>query len=69
MREGLKAKGYAELTWNDKGPWLAKEQLTDVLAVSDRDQQIKIFTDIIKEHLGVVESLEFQPPSTLNVVQ
>lgn len=68
MRDGLKAKGYAELTWNEKGPWLAKEQPTDALTVSDRDQQIRLFTEIVKEHLGVVESLEFQPPGTLNVI-
>ena len=68
LRDGLKGKGYAELTWNDKGPWLAKEQPTDALTVSDRDQQIKIFTEIVKEHLGIVESLEFQPPGSLNVI-
>ncbi len=68
LRDGLKGKGYTELTWNDKGPWLAKEQPTDALTVSDRDQQIKIFTEIVKEHLGIVESLEFQPPGSLNVI-
>lgn len=68
LRDGLKGKGYAELPWNDKGPWLAREQPTDALTVSDRDQQIKIFTEIVKEHLGIVESLEFQPPGSLNVI-
>ncbi len=68
MRDGLKAKGYAELTWNEKGPWLAKEHATDAINVSNRDEQIKLFTETVKEHLNVVESVEFQGPGTLNVL-
>jgi hypothetical protein len=68
MRDGLKAKGYAELTWNDKGPWLAKEQPTDALNVTSRDEQITLFTAIVTEHLNVVEGLEFQAPGSLNVI-
>ena len=68
MRDGLKAKSYSELTWNDKGPWLAKEQPTDALSVANRDEQIKVFTEIVKECLNVVEALEFQGPGSLNVL-
>jgi len=68
LRDGLKAKGYAELSWNDKGPWLAKEQPTEALGVTDRDEQIKAFTDIVKSHLNVIETLEFQAPGSLNVL-
>jgi len=68
MREGLKAKGYTELTWNEKGPWLAKEEATEALSITDRDQQIKLFTEIVKKHLGIVESLEIQSPGSLNVI-
>jgi len=68
MRDGLKAKGFVELTWNDKGPWLAKEQPTDALAAANRDEQIKVFTEIVKESLNVVEALEFQGPGSLNVL-
>lgn len=68
MRDGLKAKGYTELTWNEKGPWLAKEQATDAINVSNRDEQIKLFTEMVKDNLNVVEGLEFQGPGSLNVL-
>ncbi len=68
MRDGLKAKGYAELTWNEKGPWLAKEQATDAINISNRDEQIKLFTETVKDNLNVVESVEFQGPGSLNVL-
>ncbi len=54
----LKEKGFQMFSWPEGGgEWLWREQSTDLLKVSDKDKQVRICTDILKENLFSVESV------------
>ncbi len=54
----LKDQGYQEFSWIEVGGnWLWKGQPSHMLGVSDKDRQVRICTDILKEHLFAVESV------------
>jgi hypothetical protein len=55
----LKVKGFEEVTW-EKVSWLGREQPTKALEITDRDQQIKAFSDVANSHLSVIEAVEAQ---------
>lgn len=60
FREGiLKVQGFEEFTW-DKMTWAGRGQPTKALEISDRDQQIRTFSDIANSHLAVIEAVEAQ---------
>jgi hypothetical protein len=54
----LKDQGYQEFSWSEVGGnWLWKVQPSRMLSVSDKDGQIRICTDVLKEHLFAIESV------------
>jgi hypothetical protein len=55
----LKVKGFEEMTW-DKAVWLGREQPTKALEIADRDQQIKVFSDIANSYLSAIVAVEAQ---------
>jgi len=59
FKETLKAKGFDEITW-EKMSWMGREQPTKALEITDKDQQIKAFSDIACKHLAVVEAVMAQ---------
>jgi hypothetical protein len=55
----LKVKGFEEVTW-EKAIWLGREQPTKALEITDRDQQIKVFSEIANSHLAAIVAVEAQ---------
>jgi hypothetical protein len=55
----LKIKGFEEVTW-DKAVWLGREQPTKALEITDRDQQIKAFSEIANSQLAAIVAVEAQ---------
>ncbi len=60
FKEALaKIKGFEETTW-DKGLWMGREQQTKAIEVSNRDQQVRVFSEIVVAHLNVITAVEAQ---------
>ena len=55
----LKVKDFEEVTW-EKVSWLGREEPTKALEITDRDRQIRAFSDIANSHLSVIEAVEAQ---------
>ena len=54
----LKDQGFQQFSWPEGGgKWLWKEQPSGILELSDKDGQIRVCTDILKENLFATESV------------
>jgi len=54
----LKEQGFQKFSWPDGGgEWLWREKPSNILKVSDKDQQIRICIDILKDNLFAIEGV------------
>lgn len=56
--QALKDQGFQQFSWPEGGgKWLWKEQPSGILEISDKDEQIRICTDVLKESLFAIEGV------------
>jgi len=55
----LKIKGFEEITWEKTG-WVGRDQPTQAVEVTNRDQQVRVFSEVANSHLSVIEAVEAQ---------
>jgi len=56
--QALKDQGLQQFSWLEGGgKWLWKEQASGILELSDKDEQIRVCTDILKENLFAIEGV------------
>ena len=58
LLQPLMDQGFQQFSWQEGGgKWLWKEQPSGILELSDKDEQIRVSTDILKESLFAIEGV------------